>query len=452
MYVALLSGGSGKRLWPLSNELRSKQYIKLINSEYSDKTCSMVQRVWEQLAYNGLSNNSVITASAGQVEIIRSQLGNIDIAVEPDRRDTFPAVVLSCAYVKDHMNASDDDVIAILPVDPYTESKYFSVVKSLEQNLFDSGADIAIMGVVPTEPSTKFGYVITEERAQGAGYSKVKTFKEKPDQDTAEKLVKMGAYWNCGVFCFKIGFILKLAEKYGVLPNYDYIYSHYKNLPAISFDYEVMEKSKNIILVDFDGMWEDLGTWNSLSERMHSDTFGNVISDGDSKNTTVINELNIPVVTIGLDDLIVVSTFDGILISSKDKSYKIKDLLKNVNLPCMYEERMWGTIKTMDISETNDGFTLFRKIMMFADKSSSYHYHNERDETLTILSGRGEMIIEGVKISLSQGSTLTIPRGKRHAIKALSDLEYMEIHMGKRIGDNDINRITFDWNEALKLK
>lgn len=451
MYIALLSGGSGKRLWPLSNELRSKQYIKLINSEYSDKTCSMVQRVWEQLSYNGLDKNSVITASAGQVEIIKSQLGNINIAVEPDRRDTFPAVVLSCAYVKDRMHASDDDVIAILPVDPYTESKYFSVVKSLEQNLLKSGADIAIMGVVPTEPSTKFGYVITEEKAQGAGYSRVRTFKEKPDYDTAEKLVQMGAYWNCGVFCFRIGFILKLAEKYGVQPSYDYIYSHYSELPAISFDYEVMEKTSNIILVEFDGMWEDLGTWNALSERMHSDTFGNVISDGDSVNTTVINELNIPVVTIGLDDLIVVSTFDGILISRKDKSHKIKDLLKNVNLPCMYEERMWGTIKTMDISETADGFTLFRKIMMFADKSSSYHYHNERDETLTILSGRGEMIIEGVKISLSQGSTLTVPRGKRHAIKAFSDLEYMEIHMGKRIGDNDINRITFDWNEALLI-
>lgn len=452
MFTALLSGGSGKRLWPLSNDLRSKQYIKLINSEYSDKICSMVQRVWEQLTYNEMEKNSVITASAGQVEIIKSQLGDINIAVEPDRRDTFPAVVLTCAYVKDHMGATDDDVIAILPVDPYTENKYFETVKSLEKCLIDSNADIAIMGVVPTEPSTKFGYVITEGNDSNIGYSKVIRFKEKPDEASAKKLVECGAYWNCGVFCFKIGYILKLVEKYGVEPSYDYIYNNYKKLPAISFDYEVMEKAQNIVLAEFNGLWEDLGTWNSLAEHMQADTFGNVISDGHSVNTTVINEVNIPVVTIDLKDLIVVSTFDGILISSKEKSYVIKDLLKNSKLPCMYEERIWGTIKTIDISETDDGFTLFRKNMMFAGKSSSYHYHSERDETITILKGRGEMIIEGVRLNLSQGTTITIPREKKHGIRAFSDLEYMEIHMGKRIGDNDINRITFDWNEILFQK
>lgn len=450
MFLSLLSGGSGKRLWPLSNELRSKQYIKLINSEYTGTNCSMIQRVWEQIEKSGLSDNALITASTGQVEIIRSQLGNINIAVEPDRRDTFPAVLLSCAYARDRMNASPDDIIVILPVDPYTESEFFTTVKSLESVLDQSNADIALLGVIPTEPSTKYGYILIEDGTDN-GYYKVNGFKEKPSEETAKKMIIQGALWNCGVFCFRLRYIFDIAERYTKNISYDSLFENYNLLPKISFDYEVLEHTSNIVVKEFSGIWEDLGTWNSLSQKMTVDELGKVISD-DNTNTTIINELNIPVVSIGTKDLIIVSTFDGILVADKKSSHKVKDLLKQESIPCMYEERRWGTIKTIDFDETCEGFTLFRKILLFADMSSSYHYHNERDETITVLSGRGEMVIEGVTLTLCQSSTITVPRGKRHAIRAFCDLEYMEIHIGKSSGDEDINRITFDWNEIKQME
>jgi mannose-1-phosphate guanylyltransferase len=338
----------------------------------------------------------------------------------------------------------DDDVICILPVDPYTESSYFDTVKSLEKLLIDTNADIALMGAVPTYASSKYGYIVPETIGD---YIKVKTFKEKPNEVEAEELIRAGAVWNCGVFCFKIGKVLESIKKYGISTDYDELYKNYDKLPKISFDYEVLEKADNLVAASFSGYWKDLGTWNTLAEQMSSNIVGNVVLDNGCDNTHVINELDIPVVAMGTNDLIIVASFDGILVANKHESSYIKDITKDINLKPMYEERRWGTLKTIDISQSEDGFVLSRKILMFAGMSSSYHYHTERDESITVLRGRGELIVEGIKMTVSQGTTITIPRGKKHAFKANENLEFIEIHIGKKIGDEDINRVTFNWNE-----
>jgi mannose-1-phosphate guanylyltransferase len=162
VYTVLLSGGSGKRLWPLSNDLRSKQYIKVINNEDDNKKpYSMIQRVWNQLKMAELTQKAIITASKGQEEIIKSQLGEeASIAIEPERRNTFPAIALSCSYLKTVMGASDDDVVVILPVDPYTDEGYFEKLKVLEKIIEASKSDFALIGARPTQPSSKYGYII----------------------------------------------------------------------------------------------------------------------------------------------------------------------------------------------------------------------------------------------------------------------------------------------------
>ena len=120
MYYVLLSGGSGKRLWPLSNDARPKQYLKVVNKENNSmERCSMLQRVWEQLGEAGIAGQAVITAGSEQVELIKSQVKEARIAVEPGRRDTFAAVLLSCSWLLKH-GASREDYAAIMPVDPYT--------------------------------------------------------------------------------------------------------------------------------------------------------------------------------------------------------------------------------------------------------------------------------------------------------------------------------------------
>ena len=160
MYCVLLSGGSGKRLWPLSNDARPKQYLKFVNREVNSmEHCSMLQRVWEQLENAGLAKDTIITASDTQTELIKSQIRSAKIAVEPMRRDTFGAVLLSCAYLYSHGGAKLDDYAVIMPVDPYTEGSYFETLKKLEQVMRTTDAEVGLMGAVPTYPSTKYGYI-----------------------------------------------------------------------------------------------------------------------------------------------------------------------------------------------------------------------------------------------------------------------------------------------------
>lgn len=445
MYTVLLSGGSGKRLWPLSNSLRSKQYIKILSDEENQEQCSMVQRVWKQLERSKLLDNSIICASKGQVEILTSQLGKIDIAVEPDRRDTFPAVALSCAYLKSKKGASDDDVVCIIPVDPYTEKLYFDTLRKLPNVLEKSKSDVVLMGAKPAYASTKFGYIVPKEKNDE--YFTVDCFKEKPDKETAEKLLKRGAVWNCGVFCLKIGEILKHCRQYGLSESYEEMFKNYDKLPKISFDYEVLEKADNLAAVQFDGVWKDLGTWNSLSEEMCDTSVGNAVVDESCENTHIINELDLPVVSIGTKDVVVVASFDGILISDKAQSVKIKDVVSKFNYPPKYEERRWGTIKVIDVTEKDGFLNTTRKIQLFEGLNSSYHYHNCRDEVWTFLKGNAELVINGIKQLVSAGEVIRIPSGTKHAVRALTDIEFIEIQFGKSIADTDLNRITLDWNE-----
>ncbi len=448
MYIVLLSGGSGKRLWPLSNDLRSKQYIRITKHEDSNENCSMLQRVWRQLELSQVSKKSIITASRGQVEIIKSQLGSVDIAIEPERRDTFPAVALSCAYLKDKVNADEEECVCFIPVDPYTELQYFKTLKKLEEVLYKTGADVVLMGVVPSEPSTKYGYIVPI-RENGKDYYRVKKFQEKPTDEVARKLMEQEALWNCGVFCVKIKTILTIAKDNCLPITYDEMYKNYCKLPKMSFDYQVLETSDNLCVVPFKGTWKDLGTWDVLAAQMNTEILGKGICDESCENTNIVNELDLPTVAVGTKNLMIVSSFDGILVINKEKSNDVKKIVSELNYPSKYEERRWGVLKTLDLSENEDGFTLLRKIVIFSGRASSYHYHNKRDEVMTILSGRGEMIIEGVSILLHQGVTITIPKEKKHAVRAFSDMEYLETHIGKSFGDEDINRITFDWDEII---
>ena len=443
MYTVLLSGGSGKRLWPLSNDLRSKQYIKIFeNEENGEEQVSMVQRVIGQLERAGLKQNTLICAGKSQVEIIHSQLGDIGIAVEPERRNTFPAVAISCAYAVSKLGASEDEVMAVLPVDPYTDDSYFATLSRLGDHLLASGADIALMGAIPDAPSEKYGYILpAEDRGE---YFTVGAFREKPDLATAADLIAQGAVFNCGVFCFKIGLICDILRQMDVQPDYDYLYEHYELLPKISFDYQVLEKASNMIAVPFRGVWKDLGTWNALTEEMHYDHLGYVISDR-CENVRTINELDIPIITCGLKDVVVAAGADGILVADRQQSEYLKASVEKLTLPPMYEERRWGTLKTVDRDDNH----LTRHVKMFAGMVSSCHYHQQRDEVWVFLKGSGEMIVGECKMTVGVGTSVSIPKGVNHMIKAITDLEFLEVHLGASESE-DIHRLSFDWDEISK--
>ena len=445
MYVVLLSGGSGKRLWPLSNDSRSKQYIKLIKKEKTNERCSMIQRVWSQLEDAGLSQNSLICASQGQVEIIRSQLGDVNIAIEPDRRDTFPAAALSCAYLTSKMGAGEDELVCFIPVDPYTDASYFETLKKLPETLESTGADIVLMGAKPSFRSSVYGYMIPRETENGI--ISIEYFKEKPSAREAGELIEKGALWNCGVFCLKIKDILARVDQYGLPDDYDLMFKKYDRFPKISFDYEILEKCEKLSALIFEGSWKDLGTWDVLMEEMSSVSVGKVLFDDTCTDSNIINELNIPVLAMGVKNLAVVASHDGILVCDKKESSKIKAAVAEIQSPPMYEERRWGTIKVIDVNEKDGYYHSTRQINLFEGQNSSYHFHACRDEVWTILEGEGEVIINGRRRLIGKGDVVKIDSGDRHAVRALKELIFIEIQFGRSIANDDLNRLTLVWDE-----
>lgn len=440
MNIILLSGGSGKRLWPLSNEVRSKQFLKIFKK--TDGTPeSMVQRMYRMICEVDAGATVTIATSESQVTAIKSQLDErVGISVEPCRRDTFPAIALAVAYLHDVKGISADEAVIVCPVDPYVESDYFKMLNKLHDHAQEGQSKLSLIGIEPTYPSEKYGYIIPEAKDT---VSKVATFKEKPDAVTAEKYIEQGALWNAGVFAFKLKYVLEIAERIFGTASYQTLFENYSNLTKISFDYAVVEKESDIHVMRFSGEWKDLGTWNTLTEAMSEEFAGNAVA-ADCVNTHVINELQIPLVALGVSNLAIAATPDGILVADKDSSDKLKDYV--VDQRPMYEKRVWGEYMVLDYRIQENGENSLTKHLVIAPgQHISYQRHAYRSEMWAIISGTGKLIIDGAVKSIGVGDTAYIKPGTKHAIKADTELHIIEVQIGDELTEEDIERLDWDW-------
>ncbi|NEW07160.1 cupin domain-containing protein [Paenibacillus sp. SYP-B3998] len=451
MKIVLLSGGSGKRLWPLSNDSRSKQFLKVLENEEGTME-SMVQRVWRQIEKVNLAESTYVATGKGQLDMIYSQLGaSAPIIVEPERRDTFPAIALAATYLYSIAGVGLNEVVAVLPVDPYVQNEFFGKIKELEDMVIASGADLALIGVKPTYPSEKYGYIVPEATEHSYSYSKVSHFTEKPQEDQAKLLIQQEALWNCGVFAFKLDYLINLLIEKGLPIQYEEMVKQYGDLSKISFDYEVVEKAKHVVVTPYEGYWKDLGTWNTLTEEVNSHLIGNGIISDDSKNTHVVNELDIPVTVIGLSNIVVATSPDGILVADKAMSPRIKDIMKNIEQRPMYEERRWGWYKVLDYSTLTEGSqVLTKRICIHAGKNSSYQLHHKRSEAWTIISGEGELVLNEKLIHVKAGDVIQIPMRSRHSIRGITDLEFIEVQTGSELVEEDNIRLFMSWEEIAQ--
>lgn len=439
MHLILLSGGSGKRLWPLSNDVRSKQFLKLLKDENGNAE-SMVQRVYRQIKEVGGWDSITVAASASQRDMLALQLGeDVNVVIEPERRDTFPAIALACSYLYSEENVSREEAIAVLPVDPYVDLDYFKKVSSMEKVILqDKETDLVLLGAMPTFPTEKYGYIVCEKNG-----SEVSRFKEKPSVEEAQDLIDQGALWNCGVFGLKLDYVLSiLEEKYGVKDfSYNAMKQVFLTLKKTSFDYEIVEKAKNIKVIKYENTWMDLGTWQTITMEMKNSTEGNVITDGGCVNTHVINDIDMPIVAMGVEDSVIVASNDGILVAKKDQTSRLKDMISGVNNRPMYERKRWGKYKVYE----NNGGALTKKLIIEAGKQISYQYHEHRKEVWTILSGEGILYLDGEKSQVSVGDVIKVDEGIKHAIKAVTQLEIIEVQIGDKLEEEDIVRINMEW-------
>ncbi len=431
MNIILLSGGSGKRLWPLSNDVRSKQFIKLFkddNNEYE----SMVQRVYRQIATVDASAKVTIATSKSQASAIKNQLGDkVSICVEPCRRDTFPAIALAATYLHDELGIAENESVAVCPVDPYVDNSYYEAVQKMGQLVETGEANLTLMGIEPDSPSEKYGYIIPE--TDGA-VSKVKEFKEKPDTETAKKYLEQKALWNGGVFAFRLGYLLEIAHSMIDFTDYRDLYNKYDTLTKISFDYAVVEKEASIQVMRYNGSWKDVGTWNMMAEVMADDTKGQVVLDETCENTQVVNELDIPIICMGCKDMVIAASGDGILVSDKERSDYMKPYVEKLDSDeAMFAEKSWGSYAVMDVQSGS----MTVKISMQAGKSMSYMSHDYRDVVWTVIEGTGKAIIDGMERILRTGDVLTIAAGCKHTVIADTDMRIIEIQIGENISADD---------------
>lgn len=431
MQIVLLSGGSGKRLWPLSNEIRSKQFLKVVKSE-RNKIESMVQRVYRQLT-SVIDAKITIATGASQVESIKNQLGDkVSIVVEPERRNTFPAIALASAYLRLEKNCPIDETVIVLPVDPYVDDKYFSMLNILDKAVRDNIADIVLMGVKPTYPSEKYGYIIP--KAADKQVNSVSEFKEKPDAATAEKYISEGALWNCGVFAFKLSYLLDIVNSTINCSDFKDVENNYMAFEKTSFDYAVVEKAKSVAVVSYDGEWKDLGTWNTLTEVMENAPIGDVIISEDCVNTHVINELEIPIIVMGAKDMVVAASPDGILVADKVQSSYIKKYVENRDMRPMFEERSWGEYKVLDFAVNDDGTkSLTKRKKIRQGMKIEYQSHKNRSEVITVISGKCVITINDRAHEAYAGDTYAVAEGVKHGLEAVTDTEIIEVQVGKEL-------------------
>lgn len=447
MQIILLSGGSGKRLWPLSNNTRSKQFIKLLTAPDGLKE-SMVQRVVRQLREIGICDSITVATSQAQRDIIINQLGeDIPVVTEPERRDTFPAIALASSHLAYQRKCPVDEVVIVMPCDPYTEAGYFETIHRMADAVKNDVAELLLMGVKPTYPSAKYGYAVPANDVQDKRILQVLRFTEKPDMMTAEKLISEGAFWNGGVFAFRLGYMMEIVAKYIEADTFAEIRSRYGEFPKISFDYEVAEKAQSVAVVPFAGEWKDLGTWNTLTDELSEHAIGNVVMDNESINTHIINELEHPIMCIGAQNLVIAASHDGILIADKSKSENIKTYVDRLQRRPMFEERRWGEYKVVNTAEFSDGYkSLTKQLKIKSGKGISYQIHRHRDEVWTFIDGEGELVLDGIRSIVGRGDTVTIKKGVKHAVKALSDLTFIEVQSGDLLVEEDIERLDYKWN------
>ena len=326
----------------------------------------------------------------------------------------------------------------VCPVDPYVNDDYFEAIKKLSDLAQAGEANLVLMGIEPTYPSEKYGYIIPSEKAE---VSKVSTFKEKPDAETAKEYIAKGALWNGGVFAFRLEYLIHKAHELIDFENYQDLFEKYETLQKISFDYAVAEKESDISVSRFRGQWKDLGTWNTLTEAMEDASIGEAMLNEKCDNVHVINELDVPVLCMGLKDVVVSASPEGILVSDKEQSSYIKPFVDKIDQQVMFAEKSWGSFRVLDVEQ--DSLTI--KVTLMPGHQMNYHSHERRDEVWTIISGFGKAVLDGETRDVKPGDVLTMKAGCKHTIIADTELKVMEVQIGKEISVKDKIKFSQDF-------
>ncbi len=453
MHGIILAGGSGSRLWPLSRELYPKQLLKLNSKK------SLLEKTYERLMGIMDVDNILAITNAKHFSDVRMQLGNynrdIRILAEPEAKNTAPAIAISTKFLLD---CGVDDIIVVVPSDHLIEDD-LKFRQTIEKAAKLAKEDyIVTLGVKPNEAATGFGYIKTGEKLDN-GY-KVECFKEKPDSKTAlEYFQNPDYYWNCGIFIFRASTLMaalkehtpeiyEITQKFNFALQEDIDYMTFNKYPCISIDYAVMERAKNIAMVNLESDWNDLGSWDavySINKKDENDNvkIGNVVEQ-DCKNSMLYSSSRL-VAGIGLKDTIIIETPDAILACDKNDTQGVKKIFEKLKESKNDTHRIHTTVYRpwgyYTVLNQGDGY-LTKMISVSRKGQLSLQSHNHRSEHWVVLSGIARVTLDDKVFMLKAGSSIDIPVKAIHSLANPYDteLKIIEVQKGDKLIEEDIIR------------